>query len=204
MNNVERFELLGEEFAEIERKINSKKSLNEDNILKYGNLVLEKTINQIQKEIEAIDEVFPFTTIGKFIKYNGMSSEIGFGYGRILIELKFDTKKIIWKHQSDNGYMTFYPKVARPEEREVNSISPEAYMEIFGTENPEIILNKVFQNLINKILGLLEERLKNLKEKNEKMLILDFPFLEKITEKENRIKIGEFQDYEVILEKKGE
>lgn len=205
MNNVEKFELLGEEFAEIEQKINAKKALNENNILKYGNVVLEKAMHQIQKEIEAIDLVFPFKVIGNFIKYKGMNSEFIYSHGCILIELDFDTKKIHFKHKSDlNGHFPFYLKIAKPEEREANSISPERYIEIFGKENPEIILMECFQKLINRILDHLETKLKNLKEKNERTYILDFPFVEKIEEKQERIKIGEFEEYEVILEKKGE
>ena len=205
MDNIEKFELLGEEFAQIEIDINAKKVLNEKNILQYGNMVLEKAMLQIQKEIEAIDSVFPFECIGKFIKYKGMNSEFTYSKGKILMELDFNTKKIGFKHQSNiNGYCYFYPHVARPEEREVNSMSPERYIEIFGKENPEIILMECFQKLINRILDHLETKLKNLKETNEKTPILDFPFIEKIEEKQNRIKIGEFEDYEVILEKKGE
>ena len=205
MDNIEKFELLGEEFAQIERDINAKKVLNEKNILQYGNMVLEKAMLQIQKEIESIDSVFPLECVGNLIKYKGMNAEFRYSRGKILIELDFKTKKIGFKHQSNlNGYIYFYPHVAIPEERKVSSISPERYIEIFGTENPEYILTKSFQILVNRILDFLETKLKNLKEKNEKMPILDFPFLEKIEEKQDRIKIGEFQGYSVILEKEGE
>lgn len=203
MNNVERFENLCEEFVEVERDINAKKALNENNILKYGNIVLEKTMNRIQQEIEAINSVFSFKGIGNLIKYTAMNFELHYSKGCILIELNFETKKIKFQHKSGlSSYFSFYPKVSETESRE--TISPKEYYEIFGTENPETLLSEAFQNLINEIFGCLEKKLKALKEKNAKMPILDFPFIEKIEEKQKRIKIGEFEDYSVILEKKGE
>lgn len=204
INNIERFEILSEAFPEVEREINTKKALNENNILQYGNIVLEKTMNQIQKEIEAIDSVFSLKRIGSLIKYTGMNFELCYSRGRILIELKFDTKKISFKHKTGlSSYFPFYLKVAKIEAREKDTISPEKYLEIFGAENPETLLTKAFQGLINRVLEYLETRLKDLKEENERIPILDFPFVEKLEEKqEQRIKIGEFEDYEVILEKR--
>ena len=132
-----------------------------------------------------------------------MNFELYYSKGCILIELNFETKKIKFQHKNGlSSYFPFYPKVSETESRE--TISPKKYYEIFGTENPETLLSEAFQNLINEIFDCLEEKLKVLKETNEKMPILDFPFIEKIEKEQERIKIGEFENYEVILEKKGE
>ena len=54
INNIEKYELSFFKIAMQLRAINyleDKKALNENNILKYGNIVLEKTMNRIQQEI---------------------------------------------------------------------------------------------------------------------------------------------------------
>ena len=210
--NIVKLENLFEEIMDVQEEIKTKIALRNEYIISHANPVFEEIQNKINKYIELIDNTFPLDKLSNTIMENGkMKSRLINNKCEIFVYFDFKNKicECSYKH---HGYASsrnvFTLKVTQQEEWITNegqkaaySLSCKKFMESFGTiENIYVILD-IFEDIIQHIVTALTNKLQYLKEKSSTIIIPQIEDAQKGDEK-SKIILGEFDNYQIILEKK--
>ena len=204
---------LFEEVTNVQDEIKTKTQLRNEYIISYANPVFEEIKDKIDKYIKLINNVFPLDKLSNTIMENGkmMSKSIHNNQYDIFVYFDFKNKvcEYSYKHMGASySRNTFALKVTQQEkwvtedgQSSAYSLTCNKFVNIFKTvENVYVILD-IFKDIVQHIVTALTNRLQKLKEESSTIII---PQIESSKESDERAKIilGEFDNYQIILEKK--
>lgn len=203
------FEKLYKQMNQVQKLIDDKKETRDNAILKYGNQILQELDNDLRAKLAALDKAFPFEEMKKEIRTYRFSS----GYQHLfdtvfVVAINIDTKKIEYGYYSEGSshYNTFRPfidKTATFKEGEGYSLSTSQYEKFFKDENPYVFLTEAFDVAVNKLFDFLTGHLKKKQQEWADIFVPSFNFMDKKEEEiKDKIVIGSYQDYQVVLERK--
>ena len=210
---IMKLENLFEEITDVQEEIKTKTALRNEYIISHANPVFEEVKDKIDKWIKLIDNVFPLDKMSNIIMENGnmKSKFINNTQYEIFVYFDFKNKKCEYSYKHI-GYSSsrnaFSLKVTKQEkcvtedgQSSAYSLTCNKFVNIFKTvENVYVILD-IFKDIVQHIVTALTNRLHKLKEESSTIII---PQIESSKESDERAKIilGEFDNYQIILEKK--
>lgn len=210
---IMKLESLFEEITDIQNEIKTKTQLRNEYIMSHANPVFEEIKDKINKYIKLIDNVFPLDKLSNVIMENGkmISKGINNNQYKIFVYFNFKDKKCEYSYKHI-GYSSsrnvFAMKVTQQEECIIEDEQSSAYSltctkftNIFGTVDNIYIILDIFEDIIQHLVTALTSRLQKLKEESSTIII---PQIESSKENDEKSKIilGEFDNYQIILEKK--
>ena len=211
--NIIKLENLFEEITNVQQEIKTKTNLRNEYIISHVNPVFEEIQDKINKYIELIDKVFPLDKLSNTIMWNGKmkSRLIHNNQYEIFIHFDFKDKTCNYsyrKNEAAHSRNNFALKVTPKEEWVTKNGKPTAYsltcqkfINIFGTIDNVYIFLDIFEDIIQDIVTALTNKLKQLKENSSSIVIPQIEDAKRVNEKE-KIVLGEFDNYQIILEKK--
>lgn len=210
---IVKLESLFEEITNVQDEIKTKTALRNEYIISHANPVFEEIKDKIDKYIKLINNVFPLDKLSNTIMANGkmMSKSIHNNQYDIFVYFDFKNKvcEYSYKHiGASYSRNTFALKVTQQEkwvtedgQSSAYSLTCNKFVNIFKTvENVYIILD-IFEDIVKHMITALTNRLQVLKEKSSTILIPQIENTKRGDEKE-KIVLGEFDNYQIILEKK--
>ena len=210
---IMKLESLFEESTNIQDEIKTKTQLRNEYIMTHANPVFEEVKDKIDKYIKLIDNVFPLDKLSNVIMENGkmISKGINNNQYEIFVYFNFKDKKCEYSYKHI-GYSSsrnvFAMKVTQQEkwiiedeQSSVYSLTCTKFTNIFGTVDNIYIILDIFEDIIQHLVTALTSRLQKLKEESSTIII---PQIESSKENDEKSKIilGEFDNYQIILEKK--
>lgn len=210
---IVKLESLFEEITNVQDEIKTKTKLRNEYIISHANPVFEEVKDKIDKYIKLIDNVFPLDKLSNIIMENGNMKSKFINNNKCEIFVHFDFKNQMCKYSYKyTGYVssrnTFSLKVTKKEEFVIEEGQPYAYslscakfMEIFETVDNIYVILDIFEDIVQHIVKALTNRLQQLKEKSSTIIIPQIEDTKRDDEKE-KIVLGEFDNYQIILEKK--
>lgn len=210
--NIVKLENLFEEIMDVQEEIKTKTALRNEYIISHVNPVFEEIKDKINKYIKLIDNVFPLDKLSNTIMENGkmMSKSIHNNQYGIFVYFDFKNKvcEYSYKHiGASYSRNTFALKVTQQEkwvtedgQSSAYSLTCNKFVNIFKTvENVYIILD-IFKDIVQHIVTALTNRLQKLKEESSAIIIPQINYKE--NDENQKIILGEFDNYQIILEKK--
>lgn len=210
---IVKLESLFEKITNVQDEIKTKTKLRNEYIISHANPVFEEVKDKIDKWIKLIDNVFPLDKLSNTIMENGkmMSKSIHNNQYDIFVYFDFKNKvcEYSYKHiGASYSRNTFALKVTQQEkwmtedgQSSAYSLTCNKFVNIFKTvENVYVILD-IFEDIVQHIVTALTNRLQHLKEKSSTILIPQIEDTKRGDEKE-KIVLGSFDNYQIILEKK--
>ena len=210
--NIVKLENLFEEIMDVQEEIKTKTALRNEYIISHANPVFEDIQNKINKYIELIDNTFPLDKLSNTIMENGkmMSKSIHNNQYDIFVYFDFKNKvcEYSYKHiGASYSRNTFALKVTQQEkwvtedgQSSAYSLTCNKFVNIFKTvENVYVILD-IFKDIVQHIVTALTNRLQKLKEESSAIIIPQINYKE--NDENQKIILGEFDNYQIILEKK--
>ena len=208
-----KLENLFEEIMDVQKDIKTKTQLRNEYIMTHVNPVFKEIKDKIDKYIKLIDSVFPLDKLSNTIMENGNMKSKFINNNKCEIFVYFDFKNQMCEYSYKyTGYLssrnTFSLKVTKKEEWVIEegqssaySLSCAKFMEIFETVDNIYVILDIFEDIVQHIVTALTNRLQHLKEKSSTIII---PQLEdtKRDDEKSKIILGEFDNYQIILEKK--
>ena len=209
---IVKLESLFEEITNVQDEIKTKTKLRNEYIISHANPVFEEVKDKIDKWIKLIDNVFPLDKLSNTIMENGkmMSKSIHNNQYGIFVYFDFKNKvcEYSYKHiGASYSRNTFALKVTQQEkwvtedgQSSAYSLTCNKFVNIFKTvENVYIILD-IFKDIVQHIVTALTNRLQKLKEESSAIIIPQINYKE--NDENQKIMLGEFDNYQIILEKK--
>ena len=210
---IMKLESLIEEITDIQNEIKTKTQLRNEYIISHVNPIFEEIKDKINKYIKLIDNVFPLDKLSNVIMENGkmISKGINNNQCEIFVYFNFKDKKCEYSYKH-KGYSSsrkvFAMKVTQQEkwitadeQSAAYSLSCTKFTNIFGTVDNIYIILDIFEDIIQHLVTALTNRLQKLKEESSAIIIPQIENTKKGDEKE-KIVLGEFDNYQIILEKK--
>ena len=210
---IMKLESLFEEITDVQNEIKTKTQLRNEYIISHANPVFEEIKDKIDKYIKLINNVFPLDKLSNTIMENGkmLSKSIHNNQYDIFVYFDFKNKvcKYSYKHTGASySRNTFALKVTQQEkwvtedgQSSAYSLTCNKFVNIFKTvENVYVILD-IFKDIVQHIVTALTNKLQYLKEKSSTIIIPQIENTKRGDEKE-KIILGEFDNYQIILEKK--
>ena len=210
--NIVKLENLFEEIMDVQEEIKTKTALRNEYIISHVNPVFEEIKDKINKYIKLIDNVFSLDKLSNTIMENGkmMSKSIHNNQYGIFVYFDFKNKvcEYSYKHiGASYSRNTFALKVTQQEkwvtedgQSSAYSLTCNKFVNIFKTvENVYIILD-IFKDIVQHIVTALTNRLQKLKEESSAIIIPQINYKE--NDENQKIILGEFDNYQIILEKK--
>ena len=210
---IVKLESLFEEITNIQDEIKTKTQLRNEYIMTHANPVFEEVKDKIDKWIKLIDNVFPLDKLSNTIMENGKMISKSIHNNQYDIFVYFDFKNKVceysYKHiGASYSRNTFALKVTqqekwitKDEQSSAYSLTCNKFTNIFGTVDNIYVILEIFEEIIQHIINALKNRLQRLKEESSAIIIPQIENTKRGDEKE-KIVLGEFDNYQIILEKK--
>lgn len=208
---IMKLESLFEEITDIQNEIKTKTQLRNEYIISHVNPVFEEIKDKINKYIKLIDNVFPLDKLSNVIMENGkmISKVTNNNQYEIFVYFNFKNKKCEYSYKH-KGYSSsrnvFAMKVTQQEkwitedEQSAYSLTCTKFTNIFGTVDNIYVILEIFEDIIQHIVNALTNKLQVLKEESS---TIDIPQIKNTkVDKKEKIILGEFDNYQIILEKK--
>ena len=179
----------------------------------HANPVIEEVKDKIDKWIKLIDNVFPLDKLSNVIMENGKMISKSINNNQYDIFVYFDFKNKVceysYKHiGASYSRNTFALKVTQQEkwvtedeQSAAYSLTCTKFTNIFGTVDNIYVILEIFEEIIQHIINAIKNRLQRLKEESSAIIIPQIEDTKRGDEKE-KIVLGEFDNYQIILEKK--
>lgn len=210
---IVKLESLFEEITDVQNEIKTKTQLRNEYIISHANPVFEEVKDKIDKWIKLIDNVFPLDKMSNIIMENGKMISKSIKNNQYGIFVYFDFKNKVceysYKHiGASYSRNTFALKVTQQEkwvtedgQSSAYSLTCTKFTNIFGTVDNIYIILDIFEDIIQHLVTALTSRLQRLKEESSTIIIPQIESSKENDEKE-KIIVGEFDNYQIILEKK--
>lgn len=207
-----KLENLFEEIMDVQKDIKTKTQLRNEYIMTHVNPVFKEIKDKIDKYIKLIDSVFPLDKLSNTIMENGNMKSKFINNNKCEIFVYFDFKNQMCEYSYKyTGYLssrnTFSLKVTKKEEWVIEegqssaySLSCAKFMEIFETVDNIYVILEIFEDIIQHLVTALTNRLQKLKEESSAIIIPQIDYKE--NDENQKIILGEFDNYQIILEKK--
>ena len=210
---IVKLESLFEEITNIQDEIKTKTQLRNEYIMTHANPVFEEVKDKIDKWIKLIDNVFPLDKLSNVIMENGKMISKSINNNQYDIFVYFDFKNKVceysYKHiGASYSRNTFSLKVTQQEkwvtedgQSSAYSLTCNKFVNIFKTVDNIYVILEIFEDIIQYLVTALTNRLQKLKEESSAIIIPQIENTKRGDEKE-KIVLGEFDNYQIILEKK--
>ena len=207
-----KLENLFEEITDVQEEIKTKTALRNEYIISHANPVFEEVKDKIDKWIKLINNVFPLDKLSNTIMENGkmMSKSIHNNQYDIFVYFDFKNKvcEYSYKHiGASYSRNTFALKVTTQGKWVIEDGKSSAYSltctkftNIFGTVDNIYVILEIFEDIIQHLVTALTNRLQKLKEESSAIIIPQINYKE--NDENQKIILGEFDNYQIILEKK--
>lgn len=210
---IMKLESLFEEITDVQNEIKTKTQLRNEYIISHVNPVFEEIKDKINKYIKLIDNVCSLDQLPNIIMENGkmISKSINNNQYEIFVYFNYKNKKCEYSYKH-KGYSSsrnsFAMKVTQQEkwitedeQSAAYSLTCTKFTNIFGTVDNIYVILEIFEDIIQHLVTALTNRLQKLKEESSAIII---PQLEdtKRDDEKSKIILGEFDNYQIILEKK--
>ena len=207
-----KLENLFEEITNVQEEIKTKTALRNEYIISHVNPIFEEIKDKIDKYIKLIDSVFPLDKLSNTIMENGNMKSKFINNNKCEIFVYFDFKNQMCEYSYKyTGYLssrnTFSLKVTKKEEWVIEegqssaySLSCAKFMEIFETVDNIYVILEIFEDIIQHLVTALTNRLQRLKEESSAIIIPQINYKE--NDENQKIILGEFDNYQIIIEKK--
>ena len=203
---------LFEEVTNVQDEIKTKTQLRNEYIISHANPVFEEVKDKIDKYIKLIDSVFPLDKLSNTIMENGkmMSKSIHNKQYDIFVYFDFKNKvcEYSYKHiGASYSRNTFSLKVTQQEkwvtedgQSSAYSLTCNKFVNIFKTVDNIYVILEIFEDIIQYLVTALTNRLQKLKEESSAIIIPQINYKE--NDENQKIILGEFDNYQIILKKK--
>lgn len=210
---IVKLENLFEEITEVQNEIKTKTQLRNEYIMTHANPVFEEVKDKIDKWIKLIDNVFPLDKLSNIIMENGNMQSKPINNTQYDIFVYFDFKNKVCEYSYKHiGYSSsrnsFAMKVTQQEkwitedeQSAAYSLTCTKFTNIFGTVDNIYVILEIFEDIIQHLVTALTNRLQKLKEESSAIIIPQIESSKRGDEKE-KIVLGSFDNYQIILEKK--
>ena len=209
---IVKLESLFEEITNVQDEIKTKTKLRNEYIISHANPVFEEIQDKIDKYIKLIDNVFPLDKLSNVIMENGkmISKSINNNQYDIFVYFDFKNKKCEYSYKHI-GYSysrnTFSLKVTQQEKwvtedgkSSAYSLTCNKFTNIFKTVDNIYVILEIFEDIIQHLVTALTNRLQKLKEESSAIIIPQINYKE--NDENQKIILGEFDNYQIILKKK--
>ena len=209
---IVKLESLFEEITNVQDEIKTKTKLRNEYIISHANPVFEEIQDKIDKYIKLIDNVFPLDQLPNIIMENGkmISKFINNNQYEIFVYFNYKNKKCEYSYKH-KGYSssrnTFALKVTQQEkwvtedeQSAAYSLTCTKFTNIFGTVDNIYVILEIFEDIIQHLVTALTNRLQKLKEESSAIIIPQINYKE--NDENQKIILGEFDNYQIILKKK--
>ena len=207
-----KLENLFEEIMDVQEEIKTKTALRNEYIISHANPVFEEIKDKIDKYIKLINNVFPLDKLSNTIMENGkmMSKSIHNNQYEIFVYFNYKNKKCEYSYKH-KGYSSsrnsFAMKVTQQEkwitedeQSAAYSLTCTKFTNIFGTVDNIYVILEIFEDINQHLVTALTNRLQKLKEESSAIIIPQINYKE--NDENQKIILGEFDNYQIILEKK--
>ena len=207
-----KLESLFEEITDVQNKIKTKTQLRNEYIISHVNPVFEEIKDKINKYIKLIDNVCSLDQLPNIIMENGkmISKSINNNQYEIFVYFNYKNKKCEYSYKH-KGYSSsrnsFAMKVTQQEkwitedeQSAAYSLTCTKFTNIFGTVDNIYVILEIFEDIIQHLVTALTNRLQKLKEESSAIIIPQINYKE--NDENQKIILGEFDNYQIILEKK--
>ena len=210
--NIVKLENLFEEIMDVQEEIKTKTALRNEYIISHANPVFEEVKDKIDKWIKLIDNVFPLDKLSNVIMENGKMISKSIKNNQYDIFVYFDFKNKVceysYKHiGASYSRNTFALKVTQQEkwvtedgQSSAYSLTCNKFVNIFKTVDNIYIILDIFEDIVQHIVTALTNRLQKLKEESSAIIIPQINYKE--NDENQKIILGEFDNYQIILERK--
>lgn len=209
---IVKLESLFEEITNVQDEIKTKTKLRNEYIISHANPIFEEIQDKIDKYIKLIDNVFPLDQLPNIIMENGkmISKFINNNQYEIFVYFNYKNKKCEYSYKH-KGYSssrnTFALKVTQQEkwvtedeQSAAYSLTCTKFTNIFGTVDNIYVILEIFEDIIQHLVTALTNRLQKLKEESSAIIIPQINYKE--NDENQKIILGEFDNYQIILKKK--
>ena len=209
---IVKLESLFEEITNVQDEIKTKTKLRNEYIISHANPIFEEIQDKIDKYIKLIDNVFPLDQLPNIIMENGkmISKFINNNQYEIFVYFNYKNKKCEYSYKH-KGYSssrnTFALKVTQQEKwvtedgkSSAYSLTCTKFTNIFGTVDNIYVILEIFEDIIQHLVTALTNRLQKLKEESSAIIIPQINYKE--NDENQKIILGEFDNYQIILKKK--
>ena len=209
---IVKLESLFEEITNVQDEIKTKTKLRNEYIISHANPIFEEIQDKIDKYIKLIDNVFPLDQLPNIIMENGkmISKFINNNQYEIFVYFNYKNKKCEYSYKH-KGYSssrnTFALKVTQQEkwvtedeQSAAYSLTCTKFTNIFGTVDNIYVILEIFEDIIQHLVTALTNKLQKLKEESSAIIIPQMNYKE--NDENQKIILGEFDNYQIILEKK--
>ena len=209
---IVKLESLFEEITNVQDEIKTKTKLRNEYIISHANPIFEEIQDKIDKYIKLIDNVFPLDQLPNIIMENGkmISKFINNNQYEIFVYFNYKNKKCEYSYKH-KGYSSsrnsFAMKVTQQEkwitedeQSAVYSLTCTKFTNIFGTVDNIYVILEIFEDIIQHLVTALTNRLQKLKEESSAIIIPQINYKE--NDENQKIILGEFDNYQIILKKK--
>lgn len=210
---IMKLESLFEEITDVQNEIKTKTQLRNEYIISHVNPVFEEIKDKINKYIKLIDNVCSLDQLPNIIMENGkmISKSINNHQYEIFVYFNYKNKKCEYSYKH-KGYSSsrnsFAMKVTQQEkwitedeQSAAYSLTCTKFTNIFGTVDNIYVILEIFEDIIQHLVTALTNRLQKLKEESSAIIIPQIESSKRGDEKE-KIVLGSFDNYQIILEKK--
>ena len=210
--NIVKLENLFEEIMDVQEEIKTKTALRNEYIISHANPVFEEVKDKIDKWIKLIDNRCSRKQWPNSMMETGkMSSKsINNNQYEIFVYFNYKNKKCEYSYKH-KGYSssrnTFALKVTQQEkwvtedeQSAAYSLTCTKFTNIFGTVDNIYVILEIFEEIIQHIINALTSKLQRLKEESSAIIIPQINYKE--NDENQKIILGEFDNYQIILEKK--
>lgn len=209
MEQIKQVEGIYERIQKVEQEIKEKTEKRDEFFLRHENERLDKIKEQLNKYVELLNSTIPLKNIEGLIKQRAMSSEKGGRNYNIRLSLDFSNGILGFAYRNNdiyanNGLQSFVPiitKNAKYETQGIYTLSCERYEKLFQRQeiDPEVFID-LLKNIVVEIIQRLEKKLDELQQQAANIFVPDTDTSDNI-EGQQRIIIGQFQNYKVVLER---
>ena len=209
---IVKLESLFEEITNVQDEIKTKTKLRNEYIISHANPIFEEIQDKIDKYIKLIDNVFPLDQLPNIIMENGkmISKFINNNQYEIFVYFNYKNKKCEYSYKH-KGYSssrnTFALKVTQQEkwvtedeQSAAYSLTCTKFTNIFGTVDNIYVILEIFEDIIQHLVTALTNRLQKLKEESSAIIIPQINYKE--NDENQKIILGEFDNYQIILKRK--
>lgn len=210
--NIVKLENLFEEIMDVQEEIKTKTALRNEYIISHANPVFEEVKDKIDKWIKLIDNVCSLDQLPNIIMETGkmISKSINNNQYEIFVYFNYKNKKCeySYKHKGYSSSRNSFAMQVTQQEKWITadeqsaaySLTCTKFTNIFGTVDNIYVILEIFEEIIQHIINALTSKLQRLKEESSAIIIPQINYKE--NDENQKIILGEFDNYQIILEKK--
>ena len=204
MEQIKQLEGIYEKIQKVEQEIKEKTERRDEFFVQHEDERLSKIKEQLNKYVALLNSTIPLRKIKELIGQCGISSEKQGRAYCMRLTLDFsDGRLMFYFRQNQIGYSYHEYSLTITKDGSLSegkcTLSCKKYAEVFQDTEPEVFID-LLKDIVGTIIQRLEDKLDKLQQQAADIFVPDTYTSDNI-EKQQKIIIGQFQNYKVVLEK---